>query len=94
MEEGEGGNVSSSMTVVGETCIYCLKELVKRLKQLTVYRRLQRKAGSFAEVLFRKLTTSIFVCITKGKHSTANMPHQIHVLLKFVVLLPLLGMAH
>lgn len=56
-EEDEGGNVSSSRTVIGETCIHCLKELVKRLKQLTVHRRLQRKAGSFAEVLFRKLTS-------------------------------------
>lgn len=55
-EEEKDENVSSSVTVMGETHIHCLKELVKPLKQLTIHRRLQRKAGSFAEVLFRKLT--------------------------------------
>lgn len=56
VEEEEGEIVSSSMIVMAETCIHCLKNLVKSLKQLTVHRRLQRKAGGFAEVLFRKLT--------------------------------------
>lgn len=89
MEEEEDGNVSSSVTVIGETCIHCLKELVKHLKQLTIHRRLQKKAGSFAEVLFRKLTPSVFVCRTLYSY----MPHQIPVLLEFVVLLAFLGMA-